>query len=488
MSQKIDPIKKRAAAYVRVSTEEQTEGWSLDGQEKQIREFAEREGYEIVQVYRDETSGSKDKRQGLDRMLLDAHAGLFQAIIVLHSSRFFRNVALARRYKDLLRNKLGIEVLFVHQPNPDPADPMAFMVESINELFDEYYLHQLRFWTSLGKQTRAQQGLWNGTLPFGYITDKDGVPIPHPENAQGLKMAFEAYSTGRYSDREIAELLNREGYLTTGNWGERKFTKDTINRVLKNEFYLGYTKYKGELYPGQHPALIEKELFDKCQEVRARRRKHSRALGQTRRVYIFSGLLRCHECGLTLRAYSTNSKGKWRYYRHTADERGYECSVPTMSVKHRDILEQWEKIIFSTILPDDWRKRIEELAGNADEQQAVLRERNEIQERLRRLKRLYKDLLIEDFEYRAEYEQLQRRLSSLVLPSSPHLVRAGEYLEGLSSLWQAATEKEKRDITKLLVIAIYVDVEQSCIVAVEPKAMFRILIVEICESLEIKVI
>jgi len=73
---------KRAAAYVRVSSEEQTDGWSLEGQEKQIRDYAERNGYEVVQVYRDETTGSKDKRPGFERMMLDAHAGLFNAIIV----------------------------------------------------------------------------------------------------------------------------------------------------------------------------------------------------------------------------------------------------------------------------------------------------------------------------------------------------------------------------------------------------------------------
>ncbi len=52
-------IKKRAAAYLRVSSEEQTEGWSLDGQEIQIREWAKRNHYEIVQVYRDEANAGR---------------------------------------------------------------------------------------------------------------------------------------------------------------------------------------------------------------------------------------------------------------------------------------------------------------------------------------------------------------------------------------------------------------------------------------------
>jgi hypothetical protein len=102
----------------------------------------------------------------------------------MHTSRLFRNIALARRYKDLLRNKLEIDVLFGNQPAMSPDDPMAFVLETVNELFDEYYLHQLRFWATLGKRTRAEQGMWNGTLPFGYMTDESGMPVADPENQE----------------------------------------------------------------------------------------------------------------------------------------------------------------------------------------------------------------------------------------------------------------------------------------------------------------
>jgi len=88
------------------------------------------------------------------------------------------------------------------------------------------------------------------------------VPVAHPENAEGLVMAFKAYSTRRYTDAQIAEMLNREGYRTTGNWGAKPFTKDTVNRILKNVFCRGFVKYKGELFPGKHPPLVDQELFD----------------------------------------------------------------------------------------------------------------------------------------------------------------------------------------------------------------------------------
>lgn len=479
---------KRAAAYVRVSSEEQTDGWSLEGQEQKIREFAERNGYEIVQVYRDETTGSKDKRPGFERMLLDAHAGLFGAIIILHTSRLFRRVELARRYKDELRNKLNIEVIFVEQNIGGTGGPNDFMMEMLNEMFDEYYLVQLRMWTSLGKQTRAQKGLYNGTLPFGYMLDESGTPVAHPTDSAGLVMAFEAYSTGRYTDAQIAELLNRDGYRTTGNWGRRLFTKDTVNRILRNVFYLGYVKYKGELIQGQHPALIDQDLFDKCQEVRSRRASKRRAFGHQQHVYPLAGIVRCHECKLTLRCGATQSTGGYRYYRHTAQARGYECPVPGKMVR-ADILEaQWSDLIARIQLPEDWKQRIEALAGDTDQRARILREREEVQEKLRRLKLMFRDLLIDDEEYRSTYALLQSRLASLVLPNSPHVVRAGEYLADLSLLWAQATLEEQRDIIRVLVKAVYVDVLAAQIVAIEPMPLFKTLFTEFCADIGVTIL
>jgi hypothetical protein len=358
----------------------------------------------------------------------------------------------------------------------------------MNELFDEYYLHQLRFWTTLGKQTRAQRGLWNGTLPFGYVTGESRVPVLHPVNAKGLRLAFEAYSTGRYSDAQVAELLNREGHRTSGNWGERLFTKDTVNRMLRNMFYLGYVKYKGDLIPGQHPALIDRELFDKCQEVRKRRAGQPRSLGQTRLVYVFSGIARCHICGLTLRCGSTQSKSKWRYYRHTAQQRGYDCSVQDVGIRADWLENQWTGIISGIRLPADWKQHIEDLSGNADEREAILREREQIQEKLRRTKQLYRDLVIDDNEYRTSQQSLQSRLSALVLPNSPQLIQAGEYLQSIGKLWSAATLEEQRDITRLMLKSAFVNVEAGIILSIEPVPVFRFVFVEVCQNVGVNIV
>jgi hypothetical protein len=358
----------------------------------------------------------------------------------------------------------------------------------MNELFDEYYLHQLRFWTTLGKQTRAQKGMWNGTLPFGYMTDEERMPVPHPQNAEGVRLAFEAYSTGRYTDMQIAELLNSKGYRTTGNWGERPFTKDTINRLLKNVFYLGYTKYKGELYPGKHPPLIDQELFDKCQAVRAKRAGKPRSVGRKKRVYLFSGLIRCNICQLTLRCFTSNNKSQIRYYRHIPKERGYDCSAPNNKYLRADKLEQqWSEILSRTQLPSDWQQKIEALAGDADEREAILKERRQVEERLRRLTRLYRDLLIEEDEYRESRAALQQKLATLIVPENKEIIEAGHYLESLSPLWEVASLKERREITLVMVNNLYVDVNKEKILSIEPMPAFAMLLKEVAENVGVKI-
>jgi hypothetical protein len=258
--------------------------------------------------------------------------------------------------------------------------------------------------------------------------------------------------------------------------------------MLQSNFYLGFVQYKGEFIPGQHPPLISQELFDRCQDVRAARRKQSRSLGQTRKVYVLAGIARCHLCKLTLRCYATNSKGQWRYMRHTAEWRGFQCSVPTVSLRADELEAQWGAIVARIKLPADWRNRIEDLAGDADEREAILREREVIQEKLRRTKQLYKDLIMDETEYRSTVEALQSRLASLVLPNSPHLFKAAEYLENLGTLWAEATLIEQREITRVLLKAMYVDLQQKRIVAIEPKPVFHMLFAKICGDLGVEIV
>src|SRR3954454_1684695 len=109
-----DAAPRRAVAYIRESTEEQGRGYSPDGQRQAIARYANDRGLELIDEYLDfETGRAADKRPGFQRLIEDAMARRFEAVLVFHTSRFARNMIEAKRYKKLLRSELGVEVISV---------------------------------------------------------------------------------------------------------------------------------------------------------------------------------------------------------------------------------------------------------------------------------------------------------------------------------------------------------------------------------------
>jgi site-specific DNA recombinase len=180
---------QRAAAYVRESTEEQGQGFSPDAQRQAIANFAPENDLELIGEYCDFHSGwrKSEARPEFQRLMADAAAGKFDVVLVYHTSRFARNQVEARRYKQLLRERLGIRVVSVTQPmGEDHTDPSAFLAESIHEMFDEYYSVSLSFWTRSGLKEKARQGHLVGSLPWGYVRDPATKLATHIPSAHRL--------------------------------------------------------------------------------------------------------------------------------------------------------------------------------------------------------------------------------------------------------------------------------------------------------------
>ena len=137
----------------------------------------------------------------------------------------------------------------------------------------QFYSDNLGLDVKKGKAERKAQGLYNGLLSFGVSKGDDGIPIADPDTVLGLQMAFELAVDGK-SEREIAVSLNRAGYRTAGNQGNRPSRKDTVRSILTNRFYVGElaTSERGWTQ-GKHQALIHDDLFDAAQKARSANRK-----------------------------------------------------------------------------------------------------------------------------------------------------------------------------------------------------------------------
>jgi DNA invertase Pin-like site-specific DNA recombinase len=294
----------RAVAYIRESTEEQGEGFSPDAQRERIREFAPENDLELIGEYCDFHSGWRKSaaRPQFQRLMADAAAGKFDVVLVFHTSRFARNQVEARRYKQMLREKLGIRVISVTQPmGEDHSDPSSFLAESIHEMFDEYYSVSLSFWVRSGMKEKARQGYLVGVLPWGYMRDPHSkLAVADPERAPLVQEMFERYATGQESDLMIAQWLNAAGARTGRN---RPFSRDAVRTILCNTTYCGYIGAKrdtGRTQKGLHEPIVSEELFVRVQEVRGWRNRVLKG-GPASPDYLLRKLLRCDRCGARTR-------------------------------------------------------------------------------------------------------------------------------------------------------------------------------------------
>ena len=232
----------RAALYARCSTEEQTEGYSLDAQRRAFEEYCERQGWEIVAEYVEQhgASGRSTDRPKFKAMMAGAKAGLFAVLVVHKLDRFSRSL------KDTLNYIGGLYdwgVSFVSiQEQFDFTTPAGRLQMHILAAIAQWFSDNLGQEIKKGLAERARQGYWVGALSTGYCRgfcsgcrdecpraggedSGDGrIPIPHPRDSEAIRLAFRMYATGNHSYQTVATELNTLGYTTNRKEGRRALT------------------------------------------------------------------------------------------------------------------------------------------------------------------------------------------------------------------------------------------------------------------------
>ena len=312
---------KIGAAYIRVSTAEQTE-LSPDSQIKLIREYARKNGYIVPDefLFRDDgiSGKSADKRPAFKLMIATSKQvpRPFDAIIVWKFSRFARNQEESLVYKNLLKRN-GIAVISVTEPSNSDS-PFSSLIESILAWSDEYFLTNLSAEVKRGMREKSSRGEFGGKPPFGYDV-KDKILVPN-ENAKYVKYVFDAYISGK-SFREIGRALGDTGVKINGDVPGAQ----AIRYILQNPAYCGkirwtdeeHSSYRGNDYKveldslvdGKHEAIISAEDFQKVQAKLSKRAdvKYAR---EGHPVMMLKGLLRCDNCGGTLVDVTGRGKNK----------------------------------------------------------------------------------------------------------------------------------------------------------------------------------
>lgn len=308
---------KTAAAYIRVSTEDQTE-FSPDSQLKAIRKYAKEHDLILPEefVFADEgISGRKtDKRVQFQRMIGTAKLKPkpFDVILLWKFSRFARNREDSIVYKSMLRKQCGIEVVSISEQLSE--DKTSILIEALIEAMDEYYSLNLAEEVRRGMSEKFSRGGVVSQPPFGYRM-QDGIFFPDETAAPIVQMIFADYLADM-PVRAIANKLNGMGITTRhGNAWENR----TVEYVLTNPVYIGKLRRsqtgsrsdrfheQDQCVEGQHQPIIEQSVYEAAQAKRADTKKMYKKYARHDQPvqFMLKGLVRCDNCGATLVMSST---------------------------------------------------------------------------------------------------------------------------------------------------------------------------------------
>ena len=329
---------RRVVLYLRVSTKKQaTEGQSLDAQDRALRKFCFENGWEVVAVFREEgVSARDDGRPQFKQMIefvINACNGI-EAIVVLMSSRFYRNSLKSRNEKQVLA---GHGVRVVPMLNKVEDTPGGKLAERVYEAFDEYESDVIGIRTRLGMAENARKGYLNGSqAPYGFVAApiKDGAKMRRkavvaPEEAEVVRDIFKLYSELTGAKGVAMELTRRGLRYRSAPWD-----KDKILATLKNSAAIGCLEWgrfdtkTGEERPEIERQVIECEriidqpLWETVQRLLAER-DPSKTPGQvTASPMLLAGLVRCGRCG---KSYGIETGQKTMADQTKVTHRYYNC-------------------------------------------------------------------------------------------------------------------------------------------------------------------
>lgn len=308
---------KTAAAYIRVSTDDQVE-FSPDSQLKAIRKYAKEHDMILPEefIFADEgISGRKtDKRVEFQRMIGTAKLKPkpFDVILLWKFSRFARNREDSIVYKSMLRKQCGIEVISISEQLTE--DKTSILIEALIEAMDEYYSLNLAEEVKRGMSEKFSRGGVVSQPPFGYRM-QDGIFFPDETAAPIVQMIFEDYLSG-VPMRQIARKLNEMGITSRhGN----QFENRTVEYILTNPVYIGKLRRSltgdrsdrfhelDQCVDGQHKPIITQEIYDAAQAKRADTKKMYKKYARHDQPvqFMLKGMVRCDHCGGTLIMSST---------------------------------------------------------------------------------------------------------------------------------------------------------------------------------------
>ena len=344
-----------AALYIRLSKEDgdKAESDSITSQREILKEYLKlHPDIALYDTYIDDGwSGTTFDRPGFSRMLEDIHAGAVNCVIVKDLSRFGRNYTDAGHYLDNVFVRLRIRFIALNNGVDTASGSMNAATQCISVGVTNVINESLAATTSVNVRgtlnVNRRQGKFIGSFAaYGYRKD----PADHhkllidPDSAPIVRMIFDKFIHGR-SILGIAKDLNEAGYPNPSAYKQQQglqchrgtgsaslWPDSSVRRILQNELYIGnmvqgkhttmsykikqcraIPKSEWIVVEHTHEAIIDRDTFEKAQLLF---QKPVRTAPQKREADLFSGFIRCADCGRAMsKKTNRHAYGTYEYYR-----------------------------------------------------------------------------------------------------------------------------------------------------------------------------
>lgn len=341
----------KCAIYTRKSTSEglDSDFNTLDAQREAGEAYIQSqrsEGWICVEDRYDDGgfSGGSIERPAMNRLLADIREGRIDCVVVYKVDRLSRSLLDFSRLMDVFDQHNVSFVSVTQQFNT--ATSMGRLVLNVLLSFAQFEREIISERTSDKMCAARRKGKWlGGPAILGYDVDREKHRlVVNPEEAEMIRELFDLYIRHR-SLLRVAQEANRRAW-TTKSWVTKKglhreggrFDKAKLQRILTNVTYTGQIAHKGEIYPGEHKAIVNKTAFNRVQAVLKENGNGSGKTVRNKHGALLKGLLYCASCGAAMaHTYSKKGNRLYRYYVCTTAQKQGRDSCQTRSLPAQEI-------------------------------------------------------------------------------------------------------------------------------------------------------
>ncbi|ABX43354.1 recombinase family protein [Lachnoclostridium phytofermentans] len=381
----------RVALYIRVSTEEQAlHGFSLEAQREALTKYAKEHDMEITGVYIDEGITARKKynrRKEFMRLIEGVKEKSFDLILFTKLDRWFRNISDYYKIQETLETyEVNWKTIFESYDTSTASGRLHINI-MLSVAQDEADRTSERIRSVFENKIKNKE-IVTGKQPYAYVINNKTIEVDE-DKAELIRDIFKYYNDVR-SVNATMKHMNQKYNLHK--------SYDFYRETLRTRKYTG--DFRG--VPDYYPQIISTDLFDSVQDSKSSYIREN----QTMRLYIFSGLIQCKECGLKMNGMQTvTSANKFMTYRCRNAATYHRCSN-RLSIREDKIelyLLNNIQLLYDT--------HVEKLRIQKKNKKKKHIDKSKIKLKLKKLKELYVNDLIDIDDYKKDYNEYMKILS-----------------------------------------------------------------------------